>query len=75
MYINMIRIDEGSYELVDLISITIMVLEFIFIFGQSFLDSNFFLIMILFKCRYQPDPVSVVTAGPSMSNYMAGWLP
>ncbi|KAE9610478.1 MADS-box transcription factor 1 [Lupinus albus] len=24
---------------------------------------------------YQPDPVSVVTAGPSMSNYMAGWLP
>ncbi|KAK7319023.1 hypothetical protein RJT34_03732 [Clitoria ternatea] len=24
---------------------------------------------------YQPDPVSVVTAGPSMNNYMAGWLP
>ncbi|XP_019431567.1 PREDICTED: MADS-box transcription factor 1-like isoform X2 [Lupinus angustifolius] len=25
---------------------------------------------------YQPDPVSVVTAGPSMSNnYVAGWLP
>ncbi|MED6180481.1 Agamous-like MADS-box protein mads4 [Stylosanthes scabra] len=24
---------------------------------------------------YQPDPVSVVTAGPSMSNYMGGWLP
>ncbi|KAL2343478.1 hypothetical protein Fmac_004763 [Flemingia macrophylla] len=24
---------------------------------------------------YQPDPVAVVTAGPSMSNYMAGWLP
>ncbi|XP_019460409.1 PREDICTED: MADS-box transcription factor 1-like isoform X1 [Lupinus angustifolius] len=24
---------------------------------------------------YQHDPVSVVTAGPSMSNYMAGWLP
>ncbi|KAL2343477.1 hypothetical protein Fmac_004762 [Flemingia macrophylla] len=24
---------------------------------------------------YQPDTVSVVTAGPSMSNYMAGWLP
>ncbi|XP_020229789.1 MADS-box transcription factor 1 isoform X7 [Cajanus cajan] len=24
---------------------------------------------------YQADTVSVVTAGPSMSNYMAGWLP
>ncbi|CAK8578426.1 unnamed protein product [Lathyrus sativus] len=24
---------------------------------------------------YQHDPGSVVTAGPSMSNYMAGWLP
>ncbi|TKY47783.1 MADS-box transcription factor 1 [Spatholobus suberectus] len=24
---------------------------------------------------YQPDPVSVGTAGPSMNNYMAGWLP
>ncbi|MED6157636.1 Agamous-like MADS-box protein mads4 [Stylosanthes scabra] len=24
---------------------------------------------------YQPDPVSVVAAGPSMSNYMGGWLP
>ncbi|KAL4331638.1 hypothetical protein AHAS_Ahas13G0520100 [Arachis hypogaea] len=24
---------------------------------------------------YQPDPVSVVTAGPSMGNYMGGWLP
>ncbi|XP_061338749.1 MADS-box transcription factor 1 isoform X2 [Gastrolobium bilobum] len=24
---------------------------------------------------YQHDPVSVVTAGPSMNNYMAGWLP
>ncbi|KAG4923075.1 hypothetical protein JHK87_048615 [Glycine soja] len=24
---------------------------------------------------YHPDPVSVVTEGPSMNNYMAGWLP
>lgn len=24
---------------------------------------------------YQPDPISVVTAGPSVNNYMAGWLP
>ncbi|XP_021829306.1 agamous-like MADS-box protein AGL9 homolog isoform X2 [Prunus avium] len=24
---------------------------------------------------YQNDPISVVTAGPSVSNYMAGWLP
>ncbi|XP_024628948.1 agamous-like MADS-box protein MADS4 isoform X2 [Medicago truncatula] len=26
-------------------------------------------------CSYQPDPGSVCTAGPSMSNYMGGWLP
>ncbi|XP_022776352.1 agamous-like MADS-box protein AGL9 homolog [Durio zibethinus] len=24
---------------------------------------------------YQPDPISVVTAGPSLNNYMTGWLP
>ncbi|KAL5171245.1 MADS-box transcription factor 1 [Glycine soja] len=24
---------------------------------------------------YHPDPVSVVSEGPSMNNYMAGWLP
>ncbi|ESW35773.1 hypothetical protein PHAVU_001G263400 [Phaseolus vulgaris] len=24
---------------------------------------------------YRPDPVSVITGGPSMNNYMAGWLP
>ncbi|OMO60528.1 Transcription factor, K-box [Corchorus capsularis] len=23
---------------------------------------------------YQPDPISVVTAGPSVNNYMTGWL-
>ncbi|EOX99779.1 PREDICTED: agamous-like MADS-box protein AGL9 homolog isoform X1 [Theobroma cacao] len=25
--------------------------------------------------RYQPDPISVVNAGPSVNNYMTGWLP
>ncbi|XP_012085713.1 agamous-like MADS-box protein MADS4 isoform X4 [Jatropha curcas] len=24
---------------------------------------------------YQPDPITVVTAGPSVNNYMPGWLP
>ncbi|MCI68740.1 MADS-box transcription factor, partial [Trifolium medium] len=24
---------------------------------------------------YQADPGSVVTAGPSMNNFMGGWLP
>lgn len=25
--------------------------------------------------RYQNDPITVAAAGPSMNNYMAGWLP
>ncbi|KAF1887771.1 hypothetical protein Lal_00023779 [Lupinus albus] len=29
----------------------------------------------ILQIGYQHDPVSVVTAGPSMNNYMAGWLP